>query len=219
MLQNPTVPAERYDRAAAGAEAGRFFEGLWREGDPWALETSPLDQDRYGRQISLLADRRYGRALEIGCAAGVFTERLVDLADVVVGIDIAAAAVDSARRRLGDRADLRAINVMDLEPHEDGPWDLVVIAETIYYLGWLYPLFDVAWLLHALHDATSPAGRLLLVDSISSEHGIMSHWLIRTYRDLASNVGYSPHRSEILEGTKEGVRFDVHLDLFVKGEP
>ena len=35
---------------------------------------------------------------------------------------------------------------MDYDQQAEGPWDLVVMSETICYLGWLYSLFDVAWL-------------------------------------------------------------------------
>ena len=93
------MPGQQFDRAAAGAAAKTFFDRLWTEGDPWDLETSPLDQERYRRQLDLVGDRRYGRVLEVGCAAGAFTERLVTVADSVVALDIADAAVEAARAR------------------------------------------------------------------------------------------------------------------------
>lgn len=209
--------AAPFDRAAAAGEASRFFEQLWAPGDPWQLDTSPFDQQRYARQLALLDDRRYHRALEVGCGAGAFTERLVRLCDSLVAIEISEAALRRAGERLSaTAATLRRANVMDLDPAEEGPWDLVVIAETIYYLGWLYPMFDVAWLLHALHEATNPGGHLLLSDTISDDNGIMSHRLIDAYRDLAIRVGYEPEKADTLRGTKDGVDFVVRLDLFRK---
>ncbi len=59
-----------FDRAAAGREARRFFDELWSESDPWALDDSELDQRRYRRQAELLADRRYSRALEMDLGPG-----------------------------------------------------------------------------------------------------------------------------------------------------
>ena len=48
---------------------------------------------------------------------------------------------------------------MEYDVKAEGPWDLVVFSETIYCLGWLYPLFDVGWLrLEPLAEATSGAG-------------------------------------------------------------
>lgn len=38
------------------------------------------------------------------------------------------------------------------------------MSETIYYLGWLYPLFDVAWMATQLYDSIAVGGRLLMAD-------------------------------------------------------
>lgn len=43
---------------------------------------------------------------------------------------------------------------MELDLEEEGTWDLVVLAETSYYLGWLYPMFDVGRMAHSLYEAT-----------------------------------------------------------------
>lgn len=209
-----------YDPSAARAEAASFFADLWAEGDPWDLDRSPLDQARYEAQLVMLGDRRYGRTLEVGCGAGAFTERLVTVADPIVALDVAEPALRRAEERLaGAPVAFRLLDVMDLDPADEGPWDLVVIAETLYYLGWLHPMFDVAWLLHALHEATGPGGRLLLSHTVGDDNGIMSSWLVRTYHDLARNVGYDLEQSQVLEGTKQGVGFRVVLELFRRGRP
>ena len=132
---------EPFDRGAAGRTAQEFFDGLWAEKDPWDLETSELDQRRYARQLALLSDRRYSRALELGCAAGSFTRHLAGVSDHVLAVVISAAAVARAREALAGTpaVELRVANVMELDPEAEGPWDLVVLAETAYYLGWLYP--------------------------------------------------------------------------------
>lgn len=208
-----------YDPAAARVEARSSFDELWADGDPWALDGSPLDQERYTRQLAMLGGRRYGRALEVGCGAGSFTERLVTIADSTVALDVAESALRRAEARLvGGPVTFHLLDVMDLDPADDGPWDLVVISETLYYLGWLHPMFDVAWLMHALHEATARGGRLLLSDTVGDDNGIMSRWLIRSYHDLARNVGYELERREVFEGTKDGVRFEVSLDLFRKAD-
>ena len=81
---------------------------------------------------------------------------------------------------------------MEYKPQVDGPWDLVVFSETICYLGWLYPLFDVAWLAVQLFEATRSGGRLMLANSMDeSEDWLLRPWIIRTYRDLFVNVGYT----------------------------
>jgi hypothetical protein len=54
----------------AREETQRFFDGLWAQGDYWALETSAYDRARYRRYLELLRDRHYRRGLEIGAGAG-----------------------------------------------------------------------------------------------------------------------------------------------------
>lgn len=208
-------PGRDHDRSDAGRVTSDFFEGLWAKEDPWALETSPLDQQRYARQLALLGGRRYPRALELGCGAGSFTRHLSGVCDSIVALDVAESAIARAKEGHFDTesVELRVANIMEFDVEAEGPWDLVVLAETAYYLGWLYPLFDVAWLGHSLFRATKPDGRLLLANTISSENGIMSPWLIRTYRDLFINVGYVVQAEEMLRGTKETVEFEILLSL------
>ena len=202
-----------------GAEARRFFSDLWADGDPWDLETSPLDQQRYARQLHLISDRTYGRALEIGCGAGAFTRLLAPRCDHVLAIDVAEPAIARAQAAAPPPAasvEFRVANVMELDPDADGPWDLVVLTETAYYLGWLYPMFEVGWLAHALFEATAPGGRLLLVNTFGRENGIMSDWLIWAYRDLFHRAGYEVETEETQSGVKEEVHFEVLLTRFGK---
>jgi SAM-dependent methyltransferase len=206
-----------FDRAAAGREARRFFDELWSESDPWSLDDSELDQRRYRRQAELLADRRYSRALEIGCAGGSFTRALAPLCDELVALDIAEAAIERARAAI-DRpgVEFRLANVMDLDLEREGTWDLVVITETAYYLGWKYPMYEIGWLAYSLYEASRPGGRLLLVNTISTDEAIMSPWLIRSYHDLFANVGYEVEREETMRGVKETVEFEIAISLFAK---
>ena len=206
------------ERATAARTTRELFEDLWAEGDHWELETSALDQRRYARQLALLAGRRYRRALELGCGAGSFTRHLAPLCDQLVGIDVAPSAVARARESLVHlpHVELKVGDIMELDVEAGGPWDLVVLAETAYYLGWLYPLFDVGWLAHALHQATPPGGRLLLVNTYGPDNGLMSRWLIDTYRDLFVNAGYRVETEETMGGVKNGVAFEILLSLMAK---
>jgi 2-polyprenyl-3-methyl-5-hydroxy-6-metoxy-1,4-benzoquinol methylase len=207
-----------FDREAAHAEARRFFAELWADRDPWGLDASELDQRRYQRQLELLGDRRYGRALEIGCASGSFTRRLAPLCDDLVALDISERAIERARAAHsgGPGVEYRVANVMEIDLQHEGSWDLVVLTETAYYLGWLYPMFDIGWLAHSLHGATRPDGRLLLANTISRDDGIMSPWLIRTYHDMFRNAGYVSEREATLRGVKETVDFEIVISLFAR---
>lgn len=210
-------PAGFDPQDAAGAEARRFFEELWSMGDPWDLETSALDRRRYERQIELLSDRRYGRTLEIGCAAGAFTRLLAPACDELLALDISPTAIARAKESVPlPTVDFRVVNVMKFDAENSGPWDLVVLTETAYYLGWLYPMFEVGWLAHALHGATKPGGRLLLANTFGRENGIMSDWLIWTYRDLFVRAGFDVDAEETLRGEKETVEMEILITRFEK---
>lgn len=207
------------EREILSQKAQAFFEDLWNRGDPWDLEGSEFERRRYGRLLAMLEERRYGRALEIGCGAGSFTRLLARIADHVVALDIAPAAIARARAaEAGPGAvDFRVANIMDYDPRAEGPWDLVVMSETIYYLGWLYSFFDVAWLAAEIFAATQVGGRLLLANTQGDiEDYLLRPWHIRTYRDLFLNVGYRLESEEIFRGLKNGVNLEVLISLFAK---
>ena len=206
---------------APGERAKSFFDQLWSTGDLWALETAEYDQRKDDCLLTLLADRRYDRALEVGCGAGAFSAKLTRVVDDLVAVDVSALAIEAARKRDEplDGVTFRVANVMDYDVVGEGPWDLVVLSETIYYVGWLYPYFDVAWLAHQLFVATRPGGRLLLVNSDGGEgHYLHQRWILETYQDLLVNVGYQVERQEIFRGSKSGADCEASMVAFAKSD-
>jgi SAM-dependent methyltransferase len=197
-------------------KAEAFFEELWKRGDPWSLETSAFESTKYERQLDVLRDRRYRRALEIGCGNGCFTRRLAGIADHVVALDISSRAIDQARAATGAGAvEFRVANIMDSDLRAEGSWDLIVMSETIYYLGWLYSFFDVAWLAGEIFAATGDHGRLLMANTCGGvEDYLLRRWIIRTYHDLFLNVGYRLAYQETFRGIKDGAEFEVLISLF-----
>jgi len=207
------------ERDLVSHKAEAFFEDLWRQGDPWEFETSDFERDKYARQFAILEGRRYARVLEIGCGNGCFTRRLAGIADHVLALDISPTAIAQARQAAGrfGAIDFRVANIMDYDPNAEGPWDLVVMSETVCYLGWLYSLFDVAWLACQLLSATCVGGRLLMANTCGGvEDYLLRPWIIRTYRDLFLNVGYHREVEEIFHGAKNGVDIEVLITLFDK---
>ena len=202
-----------------GERAKSFFDQLWSAGDPWALETADYDQRKDDYLLTLLADRRYPRALEVGCGGGTFSAKLTRVVDDLVAVDVSTLAIEAARKRDEPLDNVRfcVANIMDYDLVGEGPWDLVVLSETIYYVGWLYPYFDVAWLAHQLFVATQPGGRLLLVNTDGGEgHYLHQRWILQTYQDLFVNVGYQVERQEIFRGSKNGVDREAIMVVFVR---
>jgi SAM-dependent methyltransferase len=105
--------------------------------DTWNYNSNPLQQKRFSHQTEVLdavrGERRFKRALEIGCAEGVFTEMLAPRCESLLILDISPTALARARtRRAWDSSvrfeewDLR----QDLLP---GTFDLIVVASVLEY--------------------------------------------------------------------------------------
>jgi SAM-dependent methyltransferase len=207
------------EREVVGRKARDFFEGLWGPGDHWDFDTSAYELAKYAHQLALLRGRRYGRVLEIGCGAGQFTRRLARRADRVVALDVAPSAIARARASgaVPGAVDYRVANIMDYDPHAEGPWDLVVMSETVYYLGWLYPAFDLAWLAVQLCESTRRGGRFLMANACGARLGPLHlPALIHTYRDMFLNAGYRREVEQTVRGTKDGVEIEALVSLFVR---
>jgi SAM-dependent methyltransferase len=207
-------------RKAAGAETEAFFQALWMQGDYWDLESSDYERRRLAALVAMVDDRRYRRVLEVGCGAGELSRLLAPLAEEVVGLDVAAAALERGRERGHDLGSVRFVqaNIMEYDLRAERPWDLVVISETIYYLGWLYSFFDIAWLASELLAATRPGARLLLADTqaVIEADPLVRPWIIRTYHDLFANVGFELEDERVFRGVKDGQELEVLESLFFR---
>src|SRR5919108_3389725 len=207
------------ERELVDREIRTFMDNLWKRGDPWDIETSAYERDRCAQLLKRLEGRRYPRVLELGCGAGYLTRQLAPHADHIVALDISQTAIDRARAlSTGQTAvDFRVANIMDYKPQIDGPWDLIVFSDTLCYLGWLYPFFDVAYLAVQLFDATRSGGRLMLANSMGeNDDWLLRPWLTHTYRDLFVNVGYRIETEEVYKAAKKGVEFEVLMTLYNK---
>jgi SAM-dependent methyltransferase len=157
-------------RATLGDEAA--FDAAYAGGDPW-LSGDPrylYQRRKYDVLASLIPARRYTSALDLGCGAGLMTRRLAPYADTVLGIDIAASAVRQARAAHVDLPHVRFEqgNALALDDSLDGGFDLVVIADTLYYLP--PPLLDATLKAVALRVARllRPGGVCLLANHFFS---------------------------------------------------
>ena len=127
--------------------------------DPWAFSTSPYEAAKYARTVAVLRDRRFARGLELGCSIGVLTEQLADRCDALVALDASPTAVARARGRLAGRGDVALAVAVIPEDLPDGPFDLIVCSEILYY----FAARALAELLDALEARLRPGGELLAV--------------------------------------------------------
>ena len=125
-------------RLAKGARAA--FEAVYTDqADPWASGDARYryQRNKYAGLMSCLpAGRRFARALDIGSGIGALSRVLTAVADDVLGLDIAQSAVERARvlARGQPNVSFAQGDAADLPRTLDGQFDLVVVADTIYYL-------------------------------------------------------------------------------------
>ena len=153
-------------RSTEGSRAA--FEAAYADGaDPWASASPAFryQHRKYEILAGLLPDRPYARALDLGCGHGLFARHLASRASHVLGLDLAQAAVDRAREMSAHLPNLafEQADVTDLPAALDGQFDLVVLADTLYYLS---PLPDALLKAMALRVGRllAPGGLCLLAN-------------------------------------------------------
>jgi predicted TPR repeat methyltransferase len=138
--------------------APEFFDRLYAgDPDPWGFETSAYERAKYDATIAALPDRPIAHALEIGCSIGVLTQRLAQHAEHVLAVDVSEAALRTAQARSIPNATFERRELPEQMPQ--GPFDLIVASEVLYYLD--PPALDAV--LDAIANALAPNGSLLAV--------------------------------------------------------
>jgi SAM-dependent methyltransferase len=139
----PRMDAESFERIYAASE------------DPWGYRTSEYERRKYADTLAALPARPIGRALESGCSIGVFTELLAARCAQVVAIDFAPSALALARERVGGLPNVELLQASFPEQAPQGPWDVVVCSEVLYYLDGPALLAAARWLAEQLRDGAS----------------------------------------------------------------
>ncbi len=135
------------------------FEAVFAAADdPWVY-ASPYEQRKYEQTLALLPEGRIGRALEIGCATGFFTNLLAPRVEQLVATDIAQLALERAALRCAAHDNITFRRLDLVEDTLPGPFDLIVCSEVLYYLQDRETLARTAARLAA---ALAPGGYLLM---------------------------------------------------------
>jgi trans-aconitate methyltransferase len=111
------------------------FEARYRaDPDPWGYLSSGYERDKYAATLAACGAGPFTRGLELGASIGVFSAQLAPRCERLITIDGAPSAVAAARAALGD-ADVEVILGEIPSAIPDGPYDLVVASEILYYLS------------------------------------------------------------------------------------
>ena len=123
-------------RMTAPSQRSGYFDTLYAANpDPWGFETRDYERDKYAATLSALPRLRFASCLEVGCSIGVLTELLGGRCDLLLGIDIAAAALAQAQHRCRKLPGVRfAVSELPLRA-PTGPFDLIVLSEVLYYFN------------------------------------------------------------------------------------
>jgi SAM-dependent methyltransferase len=142
-----TMRAEYFDQMYAAAD------------DPWGFTTRWYEQRKYALTLALLPQQRYASALELGCSIGVLTEQLASRCDQLLAVDVAAAAVRAAARRVAGHPGVSVEQRAVPADWPGGDFDLIVASEFLYYFGG----DALAEVLGRCRGALRPGGTLVAV--------------------------------------------------------
>ncbi|MGR4932496.1 nodulation methyltransferase NodS [Bradyrhizobium sp. CAR08] len=114
------------------------YQSLERElsnEDPWRLDDNPFERERHTQLLRLsLSNSAVSHGLEIGCAAGAFTEKLAPHCKRLTVIDVMPRAIGRAvqRTKRWSHISWAATDILQFSAAE--LFDLIVVAEVLYYL-------------------------------------------------------------------------------------
>ena len=143
------------------------FEAMFRgDIDPWNYVGSRFEARKRRVLLRACGSRRFGRALEVGCATGVTTLELARICSRLVAVDASPTALrEAARRTIGaGNVTLRLVRLPARTP--PGPFDLIVVSEVLYYL----PERHACTVIDAMRRALAPGGRLVLLHHVRDFH-------------------------------------------------
>jgi predicted TPR repeat methyltransferase len=135
---------------SARISAERFEEIYRASPDPWNYTSSEYEREKYAATLAAAGPGPYARALEVGCSIGVFTELLAPHCEQLVAMDFSSRALALAAERVGDIDGVELIHGAFPEQAPEGPWDLVVCSEVLYYLDRPALATAVEWLAEEL---------------------------------------------------------------------
>lgn len=151
----------RHERGSASA----FDELYAGTNDPFGSELPQYryQQRKYNSLLSMLPQRPYRNALDIGCGLGAFTRKLAPFTGCILGTDISAEAIGQARLLSVGHSNVAYAQQDILEQFDqEAAFDLIILADILYYL----PLTDARLTSIARNMASklTPGGLLLIVN-------------------------------------------------------
>lgn len=151
-------------------EEAAIWEGIFSEEDPWNYKCE-YEQKKYAHTLELLPRAPIRRAIEIGCAEGLFTEMLAPRVRQLLALDISERALSRARERCKrfTNVSFECADINDYFPA--GTFDLIVCSEVLYYQR---DRFAFKKLARHIARSLAPNGLLLMahVNSVNDDRSL-----------------------------------------------
>nr|WP_294543705.1 SAM-dependent methyltransferase [uncultured Rhodopila sp.] len=141
----------------SAAHFQRIYEA---SADPWGFGSNPYEQEKYGRTLQALGDRRFAAGLEVGCSIGVLTRLLAARCDALLGIDLVEQPLAAARARCADQPHVGFQRMQVPQAWPDGRFDLIVLSEVLYFLT----ASDIDWSAARVRSSLLPKAVVILVN-------------------------------------------------------
>jgi LmbE family N-acetylglucosaminyl deacetylase/SAM-dependent methyltransferase len=144
--------------------------------DPWRLGANLFEQRRYAIILDMMRahGRTFERGLEVGCAAGVFTEMLAPHCRTLHVVDVMPAAIERAATRLKDHRHITwEVSSAEGDFAAGQTFDLIIVAEVLCYLPDHETLANAV---AALATRLAPGGLLIFgsaVDETTKRWGLL----------------------------------------------
>lgn len=183
----------------------RWFDDFYRRNgdDPWGFESRWYERRKRAVLMATLPTAELGDVFEIGCSTGMLTRELADRARHVIAMDAAAAALQTARARLGDgaRVSLRRGSVPADWP--EGRFDTIVLSEVGYYLS----PSDLQRTIALIEGSLADDGRL-----------VACHWRhpVAAYPQAGDDVHEALHRVAAWDAIVRHEERDFVLEVFAR---
>ncbi|WP_028351281.1 nodulation methyltransferase NodS [Bradyrhizobium murdochi] len=127
--------------------------------DPWRLDGNPFERERHTQMLRLsLSQGVITHALEVGCAAGGFTEKLAPHCERLTVVDVMPRAIGRACQRTKRWSHITWIASDIQEFSTPELFDLIVVAEVLYYLE---DMTEIRAAIRNLVQMLAPGGHLL----------------------------------------------------------
>lgn len=148
----------RQEAEASRSKEREYWDRVFTRPDPWNYG-GEYERRKYGHTLELMPDEPVGRALEIGCAEGMFTELLAGRVASLLAVDISEVALERARARCAGMGNVGFAQHDIAQGLIGGGYDLVVCSEVLYYLA---DHAAVERFARQVSQALRPGGQVLL---------------------------------------------------------